>query len=63
MADPLTGVALEPACLCEIYRSNLWKPDESVSGVGSTLELSAATHPAHSIVPEQAVVIILLGGT
>ena len=26
----------------EIYRNNLWKSDESVSGFGSTLELSAA---------------------
>jgi SAM-dependent methyltransferase len=26
----------------EIYRNNLWKSDESVSGSGSTLELSAA---------------------
>jgi SAM-dependent methyltransferase len=26
----------------EIYRNNLWKSEESVSGVGSTLELSAA---------------------
>jgi SAM-dependent methyltransferase len=43
VAYPLPGIALQSArTFAEIYRNNLWRSEESVSGTGSTLEFSAA---------------------